>query len=84
MKLAICEYPGVEILLRRVTQIFVLAQNLLEHLVDVSELFIRGVVMAINLILHLGLRGRNRDTAHNIEEDWPVFVSATDELGGCP
>lgn len=69
MKLAVQEDACIEVLLRRVAKILVFSEDLLEELPDVVEVFIRGVFVAVHLILHLGLGGRGRDAAHDVEED---------------
>lgn len=69
VQLTACEDARVEITLGAVAQVFVLAEDLLEHLVDVFEFIVCGVFVPIDFVFHLCLGGGEGDAALDVHED---------------
>jgi hypothetical protein len=68
MQLPIYKYTPVEILLRSITEHLVLAHDAFVHVSNEMELFIRGGLVAVNLIGHLRDGGRGGHESLNHDE----------------
>lgn len=68
VQLAVDEDAGIQILLRQVAEVLVLGHNALVDLVDFLKVFIRGLRVAVDFVLHNGSSGRERDEALHEEE----------------
>lgn len=68
MKLPVDKDTSVQVLLRRIAEILVFLEDLFKAVADLVEVFFRSTIGSVDFVLHLCLRCRNGDTAHDVEE----------------
>ena len=70
---AVDEDAGVEVLLCVDAEVFVLGHDAFVHVTDEVEGFVGGILVAVDLVAHDGLRWAHGSEALHEEEVWTVF-----------
>lgn len=68
MEFAVDKDTSVQVLLRRIAEIFVFFEDLLKAVTDLVEVFVGSSVGSVDFVLHLCLRCGNGDAAHDVKE----------------